>query len=292
MLREAFTLIPKLNQSLHKGSCGRICVLGGSEDFAGAPFLAGMSALRAGVDLVYVVCPPIAALSIKAFSPDLVVRPILEQTQVDEVLNTVSKCHAIVCGPGIGTASAATSLLNDILPKLVSLGIPLILDACALTHIAQFIPKDGLGSHVVLTPNIREAKRLVGEEIDNPSVAAVKIIERFGCTVLVKGEADILGSPNFPLVHFNHRVGSYRRVAGQGDVLAGLVSAFCAWNHLQSSKRCPVVPLFGACNVMKFVAGVAFSTIGPGFIASDLLPMISKYRDAAFEDGMSPKSVL
>jgi hypothetical protein len=38
--------IPELVSNLHKGSCGRVAVLGGSVEYTGAPFYAATSALK------------------------------------------------------------------------------------------------------------------------------------------------------------------------------------------------------------------------------------------------------
>jgi ATP-dependent NAD(P)H-hydrate dehydratase len=70
-------VIPALLFDTHKGEAGRIGVVGGSEEYTGAPIFAGMSAFRTGVDLVHVFCAKNAAIPIKSFSPDLIVHPIL-----------------------------------------------------------------------------------------------------------------------------------------------------------------------------------------------------------------------
>lgn len=51
-------------------------MLGGSKDYTGAPFFASMSALRMGADLAYVLTAEEAAPALKAYSPELMVRPI------------------------------------------------------------------------------------------------------------------------------------------------------------------------------------------------------------------------
>jgi ATP-dependent NAD(P)H-hydrate dehydratase len=58
-------IIPTLSQSLHKGSCGRIGILGGSVEYSGSPFFAGIAALRTGADLCYILCHKEAAPIIK-----------------------------------------------------------------------------------------------------------------------------------------------------------------------------------------------------------------------------------
>ena len=46
-------------------------VLGGSVDYAGAPFYAGMAALRVGAELLYLFTAEEATGPIKGYSPEL-----------------------------------------------------------------------------------------------------------------------------------------------------------------------------------------------------------------------------
>lgn len=69
--------IPPLLFEAHKGEAGRIGVVGGCEEYTGAPIFASMAAFRTGADLVHVFCSTNAAIPIKCFSPDLIVHPIL-----------------------------------------------------------------------------------------------------------------------------------------------------------------------------------------------------------------------
>ena len=70
-------VLPPLLFDTHKGEAGRIGVVGGSEEYTGAPIFASMAAFRTGADLVHVFCAKAAAIPIKIFSPDLIVHPIL-----------------------------------------------------------------------------------------------------------------------------------------------------------------------------------------------------------------------
>lgn len=73
-------IIPRstIQQSLHKGQAGRIGVIGGCEEYTGAPYYAAMASLRAGCDLAHVFCNQQAAPVIKSYSPDLIVHPYLQ----------------------------------------------------------------------------------------------------------------------------------------------------------------------------------------------------------------------
>jgi hypothetical protein len=71
-------IIPRLTPEAHKGSYGRIGILGGSEQYTGAPFYAAMSALNTGSDLAFVFCAQEAAIPLKGYSPELMVSPVYE----------------------------------------------------------------------------------------------------------------------------------------------------------------------------------------------------------------------
>ena len=46
--------VPGLTPDKHKGQCGRVAIVGGSDVYVGAPYYAGVAALKAGADLLCV----------------------------------------------------------------------------------------------------------------------------------------------------------------------------------------------------------------------------------------------
>lgn len=67
--------------------------------YTGAPFFAAISALKAGADLVHVMCEQEAGQVIKSYSPELIVHPILDTEYVlEEIDNWLPRFHAIVLG--------------------------------------------------------------------------------------------------------------------------------------------------------------------------------------------------
>ena len=61
-------IAPPLDGSAHKGQAGRVGVLGGSVDYAGAPYYAGMAALRVGAELLYLLTAEEATGPIKSYT--------------------------------------------------------------------------------------------------------------------------------------------------------------------------------------------------------------------------------
>lgn len=75
-------VVPPLQSLGHKGSAGRIGVIGGSQDYCGAPFYSAVSSLKFGGDLAWVYCSQSAATPIKSYSPELMVTPVYNDASV------------------------------------------------------------------------------------------------------------------------------------------------------------------------------------------------------------------
>jgi len=80
-------IFPPLSSKSHKGSHGRIAIIGGSDKYTGAPYYAAQSALNCGVDLVTIFCAQEASVPIKCYSPELMVQSVYSI----EKLNTLQK---------------------------------------------------------------------------------------------------------------------------------------------------------------------------------------------------------
>ena len=93
------SVVPKLTSDLRKGQCGRVGVFGGCILYTGAPYFAAISALRAGADLVHVMCEREAGQVIKSYSPELIVHPILDtEYALEEIDQWMPRFHAVVLG--------------------------------------------------------------------------------------------------------------------------------------------------------------------------------------------------
>lgn len=296
LAREGLRRVPRLDFGLHKGSCGRVAVIGGSDDYSGAPFLAAMSALRCGADLVHVICPPAVAPVIKAYSPDLVVRGIFVLERLAEVITVMHSCHAVVIGPGLSAASALQNgdpnqlrrmfslLLSELLraPELST--VPVVLDACALKLLCELHGDNSQGEGLrllprfVLTPNANEFRALcsVAAQHMPPSTGGaassstsgveynlLNVANYFNATVLLKGAVDIVAGPTISVpmpCQSSSTAGCPRRAAGQGDVLCGAVSAFLAFQNIWE-RRAPTTSASVTADAPFAAAAAAASTV-------------------------------
>jgi ATP-dependent NAD(P)H-hydrate dehydratase len=130
------TLIPPLSFANHKGTMGRIGVIGGSIDFTGAPFYAADAALKFGADLSYVFCSQEAAAPIKSYSPELMVTPFYDdfcmfsedvtvvekeiETSVAKVKEFLSRVNVLVVGPGLGRNKNVMTAVSAIIVEAMA----------------------------------------------------------------------------------------------------------------------------------------------------------------------------
>ncbi|EEB16310.1 conserved hypothetical protein [Pediculus humanus corporis] len=285
--------IPKLTPTLHKGQCGRIGIIGGSAEYTGAPYFAAISALKLGADLVYVFCCKEAGPVIKSYSPELIVLPILDSGNVTEKIeNWLTRLHALVIGPGLGTKPVNIIRLCNERSKLSVL--PLIIDADGLR-----IVNDNLDlikkyhGPVILTPNEVEFKRL-SSKFSNTE--AINVASSLNSVLIQKGSTDVITNGiNFDEFDFTfddvtitcETFGSNRRCGGQGDILSGCIATFVAWFELFKSNNTFIIPLssvscYGACAVTKTCSKLAFQKFGRSMTASDMIGCIHQSFTSLF----------
>ncbi|KAJ3222693.1 hypothetical protein HK099_002003 [Clydaea vesicula] len=245
-------IIPRLTEDSVKGESGRICVIGGSESYTGAPFLSAISALRLGADICHIICEKSAAMPIKSYSPEIIVHPLLRDSdsigceegkidgQIDAVYSKIApllkRIDCLVIGPGLGRDHVTLKLVAKIIIEAKSMDLPMIIDADGLI-IIQNDPDIIKGyANAILTPNVREYERLLNalipESDHNKPEELSKILGNI--TVVRKGSADCitLGSDVCKVLN-----GSPRRCGGQGDILSGVLGVFFCWAKLQEKKK-------------------------------------------------------
>ena len=150
----AFTImpfIPSLSQTSRKGQHGRVAVVGGSEEYTGAPYYAGVSALKTGADLAYIVCARSAATAIKSYSPELIVHPVFESgngsslarssrdlgAEAEAARSVLARADSIVFGPGLGRDPDTLKVVAELIQWAGARGTPCVIDGDALWLVAQ-----------------------------------------------------------------------------------------------------------------------------------------------------------
>jgi NAD(P)H-hydrate epimerase len=125
----------------HKGSAGKVLIIGGSAGMIGAPCLAARGSLRAGAGLAYVALPGALAATAQGILPEAVYCPIGQDSHWrgehrEPLIDLMARLapDAVVVGPGMGREEAMPGLLRALLE--LPNRPPLLLDADALFFFA------------------------------------------------------------------------------------------------------------------------------------------------------------
>ncbi|MFN3392815.1 MAG: NAD(P)H-hydrate dehydratase, partial [Meiothermus ruber] len=219
-------LLPKRAGNAHKGSVGRVLVVGGYLSYTGAPSLAALGAYRTGAGLVTV-----------AYPADCAVQPPLEAVRLPLLeWNTANlqrgRAEAVAVGMGAGDGGVQAAL------AALGLKRPTVLDADALyERVLQAYSEAALPT--VITPHPGEASRLLGlpsEQVARfPLEAAQTLAKRYpGLVVALKGGPTVLawqpqgGPTSTPQLAVNSTGNPHMATGGMGDVLSGVIAALLA----------------------------------------------------------------
>lgn len=287
--------IPPLTSKKHKGQDGRIGIIGGCQDYTGAPYFAAISALKVGADLSHVFCTKDAAPVIKSYSPELIVHPVLDSPNaVEEIEKWLPRLHSLVVGPGLGRDDNILKTAKEIITKSKAKDIPVVIDADGLWLITQQ-PSVIQGYHKsILTPNIMEFTRLYDALLHEPTntsdlqLCVTQLSNAMGnLTVVLKGEHDLI-SDGTKVVSCSIE-GSGRRCGGQGDLLSGSMGVLAHWAHSASAAgffkgmNPSVVAAYGACSLTRQCNSQAFERNGRSTTTSDMIQEIGSAFRKLFE---------
>jgi len=275
---------------------GRVAVIGGSEDYTGAPYFSAMASARLGADMSHVICEPGAAAVIKTYSPVLMVHPYMrsQKTLTDkdtidnvstQVTDMLSRLHVVVIGPGLGRDPAMQETCARVIKEAREKNIPFVLDADGL-YLAQTRPELVQGyTECILTPNVVEFGRLAkAKNIDVGSEDPTKLCEKLavafgGVTIIQKGKVDYISNGKHTLV--SEGEGGLKRAGGQGDTLTGSLGTLLAyrkayhdriWDHDNSLSPSETLALcaYGGSSITRECSRLAFKERGRSLQAGDL----------------------
>ena len=243
----AASLLPERPIRGHKGSFGKLLVIAGSIDYAGAALLVCQAAGRGGAGLVTLAVPeslqPLFAAKVVEATTMALPEDDVEEVDPEPALARIldHEHDAIVLGPGLRPGLATAELVRELIVPPGDEPPPIVLDAEALRSLATM---DGWWSGerrpAVLTPHAGEFERLRagsgvehgadGDLIDDDDarVAAARDAAAAWQQVLVlKGARTIIAAPDGDVA-----VAPFENPAlatgGTGDVLAGAIGALLA----------------------------------------------------------------
>jgi NAD(P)H-hydrate epimerase len=255
--------VPARAATTHKWRAG-VMVIGGSAGMTGAPMLAAHAATRLGAGIVIAALPGDAA--VRASGTEVITRELaaddtggITPGAATELAPDLDRYGAVVLGPGIGRHDTVRATVAELLRTVPC---PLVVDADALVALGtDLAPVRDRGAPTVLTPHDGEFARLTGAAPGPDRIEATRALAAAaGAVVLLKGPTTVVAAPD-GRVRVNPTGSADLATAGSGDVLSGMIAAFCARG---------TEPLEAAA-AAAFVHGrAAESARHTGFVATDL----------------------
>lgn len=225
-------LMPARDQGGHKGTFGKVYLLGGSVGYTGAPVLCAGGAVHSGCGLVFLGVPetvwPIAAARCLCAMP----HPLAEQdgrlsaVAETEIRHRAAVCDAVAVGCGLGRSEGSDVLVR----ALLTLEKPLVLDADGINALSGHIDllDARRGRPTVLTPHEVEFARIGGDlSRGDRERAAQDFAMAHGCVLVLKGHRTVTASPEGDVL-VNTTGGSGLAKGGSGDVLTGVIASLMA----------------------------------------------------------------
>lgn len=211
-------LLTRLNRekNSHKGENGKVAIIGGSIDYAGAPAIAAKAAYRSGADLVKIFTSEKVEDTISSYSENFIVSSYngdyLSATDVNEALELLNWCDAAIIGPGLSQPD------NEAIKQIISrTDKPVVVDADAINPAV-----DINAENTVFTPHRGEKEYIESE------YSSVSNFVSENQVAVVKGEEDKIY--NSERSYSNTTGCESMTVGGTGDMLTGVIAALLAQN--------------------------------------------------------------
>ncbi len=259
--------LPARETDSHKGTFGKVCIIGGQLGMPGAPSLSATAALVSGAGLVRIAVPESILNTVASFDPCCTTIPLAENKdgQISEkataaAIELAKDNDVIAVGPGLGTSRGARRVVNALIEQQ---DLRLIIDADALNCLAKETAwHERKKASVILTPHPGEMARIWKSvfrkdlPIDRYN-QAIMLANATGCTVVLKGAATVVAGDEKIYVNTTGNPGM--ATAGSGDVLTGVIAAIAGQG----------LSCFDAAQLAVYIHGLA------GDIAADKRGQIS-----------------
>jgi ADP-dependent NAD(P)H-hydrate dehydratase / NAD(P)H-hydrate epimerase len=249
----------------HKGSYGHVLIMSPELGFEGAITLCATAALKSGAGLVSIAAINENAQSLRKRMPKLPPEIMVK----DFDIKTLNKYSVVVVGPGYGKKRKKE--LKEILKNVKG---PLVLDADALNIISEdkeLLSLVSKNKEAILTPHPGEMARLAN--VKDVQIQRLNVLKLFvmqhEVNVILKGYMSLVASREGK-VFVNPTGNPGLSKGGSGDVLSGMIAAFCAQGLSVVDAGLLGTYIHGLCADMLVDDGVSVLTITPTDIIEEI----------------------
>lgn len=233
--KQALQVLPKRDRFSHKGNFGKLLNIAGSAKYSGAAALSTEAALRSGAGLVTLAASEKVITRIAPLISEATYLPLAEdkdgsyaESGAAAIIKELDGKSAAAIGCGLTVTKGTKAIVEKVIKEAAC---PIILDADGINCIADNINifKDAKNK-LIITPHAGELARLAGvpveEAVSDRLTLAVNLAREYGVIVVAKGVPTIVAGCGKAYVIKAGNPGLAR--GGSGDVLTGIIAAFCA----------------------------------------------------------------
>lgn len=217
-------ILPRPTES-HKGTFGKVTLVGGNQNFGGAIIMATTAAVYAGAGLVTTATDPSNSGALHAQVPEAMFADFNDNQLVASL---VEDATSVVVGPGLGDTKESLHILKNVFEH-TNANQTVIIDGSAITLMAQEKLPQPAGN-IVYTPHQMEWQRLSGININEQTEAANQTVQKQlqATVVLKKHHTEIYTDDEV----YQLPIGTpAQAIGGMGDTLAGMIGGFSAEFH-------------------------------------------------------------
>lgn len=231
-------VIKKRPSAGHKGTFGRVLLIGGNPEMGGAIMMSAEAAVRSGSGLVTVATAPENHAALHARLPEAMVLDWQDEQALFEAMYPAS---TILIGPGMGTDTFSQELLYRVLSAQIRKQT-LIIDGSAITLFSKSKQLLKYPEKAIFTPHQKEWERLSAIEIFEQTVQNTKETQqKLGSTIILKSHRTEI----YTLTRqYKNPIGTpAMATGGMGDTLAGIIAGFTAQFGFSDEVICSAVYL-------------------------------------------------
>ncbi len=277
-------LLPHRKLDSHKGSFGKIGVIGGSKNMAGAAMFAAEASYRMGCGLVRICTVEENREIMQSKLPEAMLTTFDEKDKnsIREAVKSVMEwSDVIILGPGLSTKEYASYIVEKVLRDYKE---TIVLDADGLNIVAknkQWLETSA--ADIIITPHLAEMSRLTGVKTGDIKSNKYQVARNFAKDndiIVVLKDSRTVVSDGGVQAYINTTGNNGMATGGSGDVLAGIIGGLCGqrMSAFEAAK-------LGVC--IHGLAGqeAAISKGRYSMIASDIVRGITAVLDSDYYVG-------
>lgn len=212
----------------HKGTFGRVLLIGGNYPYGGAIIMAALACVNSGAGLVTVATHKDNITALHSHLPEAMAFDMVEKDRLSE---QITAADVVLMGPGLAEDDLAQTTF-DVVWQAIKPKQTLIIDGSAINLLAKRKPAIWPTKQIILTPHQKEWERLSGltipEQIEAATQTALAHFPKETILVAKSHQTKIYQGQKIGHIQAG---GPYQATGGMGDTLAGMIAGFVAQFH-------------------------------------------------------------